>query len=153
MAPGFFKTPTLRNVAKGLDAKGKGKAFTHNGYFKSLETLVHFYNTRDKLPPCNIPGNPNPTAEEAMANKTPCWPKPEFDNDLAAGKLAAPGGRGGMPVGDLGLTKDEELAVVAYVKTLSDILRPRLPRCSGCGVGEVVCTIRATPSASQPRRS
>jgi len=24
------------------------KAYTHNGYFKSLKEIVHFYNTRDK---------------------------------------------------------------------------------------------------------
>ena len=122
---GFFKTPTVRNVAKGLAANGKGKAFTHNGYFKSLETLVHFYNTRDKKPACAIASNPNPTEEEALANN--CWPKPEFDNNLAAGKLAPPGGRGGIPVGDLGLTKNEELAVVAYLKTLSDISTASAP--------------------------
>ena len=44
--PGNFKTPTLRNVAKGVSANFK-KAYTHNGWFKSLGSLVHFYNTRD----------------------------------------------------------------------------------------------------------
>ena len=121
VAPGFFKTAPLRNVAKGLDSYGKGKAFTHNGWFKSLEGLVHFYNTRDKLADCAtvIPAIADPTMTEALANN--CWPKPEFDNGLAAGKLAPPGARSGTPVGDLGLTKDEELAVVTYLRTLSDI--------------------------------
>ena len=83
--------------------------------------MVHFYNTRDKLPPCNIPGNPNPTAEEAMANKPPAGQSP---NLTTASPLASWHRRAdvvAMPVGDLGLTKDEELAVVAYVKTLADI--------------------------------
>jgi len=42
---GKFKVPTLRNVAKGTP--GIVKCYGHNGYFKSLEEIVHFYNTRD----------------------------------------------------------------------------------------------------------
>ena len=38
--------PTLRNVDKRLDP-ATVKAFGHNGFFKSLEDIVHFYNTRD----------------------------------------------------------------------------------------------------------
>lgn len=43
---GKHKVPTLRNVAK---APGKNfpKAYMHNGVFKSLKEVVHFYNTRD----------------------------------------------------------------------------------------------------------
>jgi cytochrome c peroxidase len=43
---GKHKVPTLRNVDKkpGL---GFTKAYTHNGVFKSLKEVVHFYNTRD----------------------------------------------------------------------------------------------------------
>jgi cytochrome c peroxidase len=37
---GKFKTPTLRNV-------GKAQRFMHNGAFRTLEEVVHFYNTRD----------------------------------------------------------------------------------------------------------
>jgi cytochrome c peroxidase len=40
---GAFKTPTLRNVAKGE----ANKRFMHNGVLKSLKEVVHFYNTRD----------------------------------------------------------------------------------------------------------
>src|SRR5690606_36998507 len=43
---GMHKTPTLRNVDK-RPYKGFVKAYTHNGWFKSLESLVHFYNTSD----------------------------------------------------------------------------------------------------------
>jgi cytochrome c peroxidase len=46
---GKFKVPTLRNVAKA-PAPGFVKAYGHNGYFKSLWSIVHFYNTRDTLP-------------------------------------------------------------------------------------------------------
>ena len=43
---GKFKVPTLRNVDTRPSA-GFVKAYGHNGYFKSLEEIVHFYNTRD----------------------------------------------------------------------------------------------------------
>jgi cytochrome c peroxidase len=37
---GKFKVPTLRNV-------GVAPPYAHNGYFKTLKEIVHFYNTRD----------------------------------------------------------------------------------------------------------
>jgi len=43
---GKFKVPTLRNVDK-RPSSGFVKAYGHNGFFKSLEEIVHFYNTRD----------------------------------------------------------------------------------------------------------
>jgi cytochrome c peroxidase len=44
---GKFKVPTLRNVDKR--AGDTVKAYGHNGYFKSLKEIVHFYNTRDVM--------------------------------------------------------------------------------------------------------
>lgn len=43
---GKQKVPTLRNVDKRPE-EGFVKAYAHNGFFKSLEEIVHFYNTRD----------------------------------------------------------------------------------------------------------
>lgn len=43
---GAFKTPTLRNVARGEN----NRAYMHNGVLKSLKEVVHFYNTRDTDP-------------------------------------------------------------------------------------------------------
>lgn len=43
---GKHKVPTLRNVDR-KPGDGFVKAYGHNGYFKSLEEIVHFYNTRD----------------------------------------------------------------------------------------------------------
>lgn len=43
---GKHKVPTLRNVDKRPGEKFP-KAFMHNGVFKSLKEVVHFYNTRD----------------------------------------------------------------------------------------------------------
>lgn len=57
---GKHKVPTLRNVDKRPDA-GFVKAYGHNGFFKSLEEIVHFYNTRDveAWPPPEVPVNVN----------------------------------------------------------------------------------------------
>jgi cytochrome c peroxidase len=55
---GKHKVPTLRNVDL-RPTEEFVKAYTHNGYFKTLKDVVHFYNTRDK----------------ADAN----WPKPEIN--------------------------------------------------------------------------
>jgi len=43
---GKHKVPTLRNVDL-RPGPGWTKAYTHNGVFKSLEQVVHYYNTRD----------------------------------------------------------------------------------------------------------
>ena len=43
---GKHKVPTLRNVGKA-NGNGFPKAYLHNGVFKSLKDVVHFYNTRD----------------------------------------------------------------------------------------------------------
>jgi cytochrome c peroxidase len=57
---GKVKVPTLRNVDRRPYASFV-KAYAHNGYFKSLEEIVHFYNTRDveAWPPPEVPENVN----------------------------------------------------------------------------------------------
>lgn len=102
---GGAKTPGLRNVDK---RRGKGftKAYMHNGYLKSLEDVVHFYNTASALPIC-----PNTVTTAAAARANNCWPAAEFPNNTS---------RGGANVGNLGLSAAEEAAVVAFLKTLSD---------------------------------
>ena len=83
---GKHKVPTLRNVDK-RDGNNFPKAFMHNGVFKSLKEVVHFYNTRD----------------------VEMWPPPEVGVNVNTDEL-----------GDLGLTDEEEDAIVAFMKTLSD---------------------------------
>jgi len=46
---GKVKVPTLRNVAKKPHPQFV-KSYLHNGSFKSLKDVVHFYNDRDKSP-------------------------------------------------------------------------------------------------------
>jgi len=59
---GKHKVPTLRNVALS-PRTGFLKAYMHNGCFKSLKDVVHFYNTRDvasvKWPAPEVPVNVN----------------------------------------------------------------------------------------------
>jgi len=123
--PGFYKTPTIRNVDKRKD-EDFIKAYMHNGYFKNLERVVHFYNTAAVgLPTANsfgitrclevedpsYEGGLRPMSDkEAEANN--CWPAPEF---------ATPGGAIPFLLGNLGLTVEDEAALVAYMKTLTDL--------------------------------
>jgi cytochrome c peroxidase len=57
---GKQKVPTLRNVDKRPGMMFP-KAYMHNGSFKSLEDVVHFYNTRDveDWPPPEVADNVN----------------------------------------------------------------------------------------------
>lgn len=86
---GAFKVASLRNVA----VTGP---YMHNGVFKTLEAVVHFYNTRD------VEGALNPETG------TP-WAAPEV-----------PGTVNRTELGDLGLSEEEEQAIVAFLKTLTD---------------------------------
>lgn len=97
---GKFKVPTLRNVDL-RPAPSDVKAYMHNGVFKSLEEVVHFYNTRDVLPKCEV--TPSPVAG------VNCWPASETVTNMNTTEL-----------GNLGLTSGEEAALVAFMKTLSD---------------------------------
>jgi len=103
---GKVKVPTLRNVDK-RPTPGFVKTFGHNGYFKTLKGIVHFYNTRDVLPEC--PGD----YTEAQALAADCWPPPEVADNVNTDEL-----------GNLGLTDDEEDAIVEFLKTLSDGYAP-----------------------------
>ena len=109
---GKHKVPTLRNV--GLGPEGVVKAYGHNGYFKTLEGIVHFYNTRDVLPECpSIHQSTGKSYTEAQALDANCWPAPEVAANLNTREL-----------GNLGLSPAEEAAIVAFLKTLSDGYMP-----------------------------
>ena len=62
---GRFQVPTLRNVDKRPNPDFV-KAYGHNGYFKSLKSIVHFYNTRDVLRRCGT---------DDAGEGTTCWPR------------------------------------------------------------------------------
>jgi cytochrome c peroxidase len=97
---GKHKVPTLRNVDK-RPHPAFVKAYGHNGYFKTLEEFVRFYNKRDVFPQCTEIADPQPGVN--------CWPEPEISENINTDEL-----------GDLGLTEEEELAIVDFMRTLSD---------------------------------
>ena len=96
---GRFRVPTLRNVDK-RPRPDFVKAYGHNGYFKSLRSIVHFYNTRDVLPRCS----PNDPGEG-----TTCWPAPESATNMNTKHM-----------GRLGLSDSEEADLVSFLQTLTD---------------------------------
>jgi len=104
---GKQKVPSLRNVAKA-PYPGFVKAYTHNGYFKTLEQVVHFYNTRDAKPLCS---NPLTLVDDAIAMG--CWPAPEVDENVNDDEL-----------GDLHLSPSQEADLVSFLKTLDDGYMP-----------------------------
>ncbi len=104
---GKMQTATLRNVDK-RPSPDFVKAYMHNGYFKSLKSVVHFYNTRDVLRVC-----PNAFTTEAQALAQNCWPAPEVAANVNHDEL-----------GHLGLSDTEENQVVAFLKTLSNGYQP-----------------------------
>jgi len=114
---GKHKVPTLRNVGLGSceaqelaglpPANCITKAYMHNGYFKSLWQVVHFYNTRDVKDSCESMGIFDATADVALESN--CWPAPEVTDNVNTDEL-----------GNLGLTLEEEEALVAFMLTMSD---------------------------------
>jgi cytochrome c peroxidase len=96
---GMFQTATLRNVDK-RPRPNFVKEYMHNGYLKSLQQVVHFYNTSQKLPRC---------AQGSPGEKVTCWPQPEYPATLNTTQL-----------GNLGLTTTEEGEIVAFLQTLTD---------------------------------
>lgn len=85
---GRFRVPSLRNVAVSAP-------YMHNGVFKTLKAVVHFYNTRD----LNFAINPE-------TNEV--WRESEVLENRFRG------------IGNLGLNDSQEDAIIAFLKTLTD---------------------------------
>lgn len=92
---GKFKVMTLRNIH--LTAP-----YAHNGFFKKLEDITRFYNTRDLLPSCDD------VVQKAKPGVN-CWDASEYPDTMNTDEL-----------GDLGLSDKDEEALVKFMKTLSD---------------------------------
>lgn len=91
---GKHKVMSLRNIALT-------PPYGHNGVLATLEQVVHFYNTRDTLG--MVSDNKSP-----LFGKTG-WPEPEVTENVNHDEL-----------GNLKLTAEEEKAIVAFLKTLTD---------------------------------
>ena len=110
---GLFQAATVRNV----DLRPSPtfvKAYMHNGVFKSLKDVVHFYNKR------NIEVNASGTEavfdlrSPVSAGFTRLFPPPEVLDNVqnVQGALGN--------IGNLGLTNQEEIDLVNFMKILSD---------------------------------
>lgn len=91
---GKHKVMSLRNIALT-------PPYGHNGVLATLEQVVHFYNTRDTLG--MVADN------KSLSFGKTGWPEPEVAENVNHDEL-----------GNLGLTAEEEKAVVAFLKTLTD---------------------------------
>ncbi|AIY40519.1 Methylamine utilization protein mauG precursor [Collimonas arenae] len=104
---GYFKTPTLRNVATR-------QVYFHNGALHSLEDVVHFYMERETKPEKWYP-----RGKDGKFNKYDDLPAAYHANvDVTDAPFDS---KPGMPPA---LTDDEIKDVVAFLKTLNDGYRP-----------------------------
>jgi cytochrome c peroxidase len=126
---GLFKAPSLRNVDM-RPYPGFVKSYMHNGVFKSLEEVVHFYNKRNVAT--------NSAGDEvsfvlyvgAPLGYTAIFPPPEvidnaqnlygFSPDEAAEYGLTQFVSFDGQVGNLQLTAQEEADLVSFLKTLTD---------------------------------
>ncbi len=94
---GQQKTVTLRNVELT-------PPYMHNGILKTLEEVVHYYNTRDVLPECVEPADATHPGFGVS-----CWPRSEYYET-----------RNVELMGNLGLSEQDEADLVAFMKTFTD---------------------------------
>jgi cytochrome c peroxidase len=121
---GLFKAPSLRNSDMRPDPTFV-KAFMHNGVFKSLPEVVHFYNKRNIA--VNLAGQ-----EVAFdlrvgppSGYTPLFPPPEVLDNVQNVAGATPANATADTatngqVGNLGLTASEEADLVNFLRILTD---------------------------------
>ena len=113
LAPSFtgrFQVATLRNVARQPGGPQFFKAYTHNGFFKTIKDVVHFYNTRDVLPACPVDATQFGVYPPVGAT---CWPAPEVPQNVNH-----------TQTGNLGLSDSGEAAIVSFLGTLTDDYTP-----------------------------
>lgn len=91
---GKHKVQTLRNIELT-------PPYGHNGVFKTLEEVVHFYNTRDVLQ--------RVTDNNSLGFGKTGWSAPEVIDNLNTTQM-----------GNLRLNANEESAIVTFLKTLTD---------------------------------
>lgn len=137
---GLFKAPSLRNVDK-RPYPGFVKSYMHNGVFKSLEEVVHFYNKRNVatnaagaetnfdlyigppdgftriFPPPEVIDNVQNVSGLSPAQAADFPEPPEYQDDLGDdGPEIVYNGQ----VGNLQLSASEEADLVNFLKALTD---------------------------------
>jgi len=132
---GLFKAPSLRNVDRRPEA-GFVKSYMHNGVFKSLQEVVHFYNKRNiatNSAGCEVSFN---LMVGPPTGFTPLFPPPEVMENVQnisgyspsqAAQSPPPGPGDGDSsisfngqVGNLQLTANEEADLVHFLEALTD---------------------------------
>jgi len=96
---GKHRVPTLRNI----DHRPRVnfiRRYGHNGYFPDLESIIHFYNTRDVKPFIKNIGGLDTQGR---------WPRPEVAINVNKDEM-----------GNLKLSQKEEADLLAFLKTLND---------------------------------
>jgi cytochrome c peroxidase len=107
---GLFKTPTLRNVATR-------KVFFHNGVFRTLDQVMHFYVERETNPSKWYPKLPN--GEVDRYDDLP----PQYRGNVDT--IDAPYDR---KFGQAPALNDAEIAdIITFLSTLTDGYRPDRP--------------------------
>jgi cytochrome c peroxidase len=150
---GLFKAPTLRNVDK-RPYPGFVKCYMHNGVFKSLKQVVHFYFTRNatsyprevidfrkKNPYANLRGHPFWAPPEYPDPNTLVNPTGASSSSKARIPSTGTGDLDSEQIGDLRLGPAQEDAIVAFLKALSD----------GYYVRDAKPTVRQAPHPVAPR--
>ncbi len=130
---GLFKAPSLRNVdRRPLKPLYFTKSYMHNGVFKSLEEVVHFYNDRNiavdawgRQVAFDLRVGP-PHGYQAL------FPPPEVLDNVQNAAGVSPENAGddvadNGQVGNLGLNSKQEKDLVNFLKTLTDGYGPPLP--------------------------
>jgi cytochrome c peroxidase len=104
---GLFKTPTLRNTATR-------KVFFHNGAFRSLEQVMHFYVERETEPAKWYPQRADGTVDRY--NDLP----PDYRGNIDVVDAPFDGKAGDPPA-----LNDAEIAdIIAFLNTLTDGYQP-----------------------------
>jgi cytochrome c peroxidase len=102
---GKFKVMTLRNIAVT-------PPYGHNGFFATLEQIVHFYNKRDMMQSMSGMGGGGMGGGGMGGGGMGMNMSPEVPQNVTT------------ELGNLGLTMMEEQDLVAFLKTLTDGYQP-----------------------------
>ncbi len=121
---GLFKTPSLRSVDK-RPSPDFVKAYLHNGVFKSLKDVVHFYNKRNIAADASGKEIAFDLRKGPPSGYTPLFPPPEVLDNVqnvtgVSPSQATPATESNGQIGNLQLSKQQEEDLVNFLKILTD---------------------------------
>jgi cytochrome c peroxidase len=121
---GLFKTPSVRDADK-RPYPGFVKAYMHNGVFKSLQEVIHFYNKRNIAVNASGQEIAFDFRKGPPAGYTPLFPPPEVLDNVqnvvgVPPSEATQATESNGQVGNLQLTAQEEQDLVNFLSILSD---------------------------------